>query len=78
MQNAYVGRKVHKRKVRALWITRVGAAAAANGTNYGALVHNLAVADVMLNRKVLAELAMHEPKSFAALARFSAQRSREV
>jgi large subunit ribosomal protein L20 len=64
---AYRDRKVRKREFRRLWITRIGAAAKQNQTSYSRLVHALKQADVELNRKVLAEIAVHHPEDFSRL-----------
>src|ERR671939_882219 len=65
---AYVGRKVKKRDYRSLWIVRIGAAARLNGLNYSQFMHGLKVADIDLDRKVLADLAANQPEAFTALA----------
>ena len=65
LQYAYRDRRNKKRDLRALWITRINAAARENGTTYGRLIANLRAADVEIDRKVLAELAVNEPKAFA-------------
>jgi large subunit ribosomal protein L20 len=65
---AYVGRKLRKRDMRSLWIARINAAARANGLSYSKLMHGLKVANVELNRKVLAEIAVSDAKAFAELA----------
>lgn len=64
---AYVGRKLRKRDLRSLWIARINAAARMNGLSYSRLMHGLKVAGIDLNRKALAEIAVHDEKSFAAL-----------
>ena len=56
---AYTGRKLKKRDFRSLWIVRIGAAARLNGLNYSQLMHGLKVAGIELDRKVLADLAVH-------------------
>ena len=66
-QYAYRDRRVRKRDFRRLWIARINAAARENGLTYGELIHGLKLAEVELDRKILAELATHEPASFAAL-----------
>lgn len=63
----YRDRRVRKRDFRRLWIARINAAARMNGLTYGELIHGLRLAEVELNRKVLADLAVHEPTAFAAL-----------
>ncbi|HEX8097326.1 MAG TPA: 50S ribosomal protein L20 [Pyrinomonadaceae bacterium] len=65
---AYTGRKLKKRDFRSLWIVRIGAAARLSGLNYSQFMHGLKVAGIELDRKVLADLAVNEPESFAALA----------
>ena len=67
-QYAYVGRKQKKREFRQLWIARINAAARVNGLSYSVLMHGLKLADVNLNRKVLAEIAVSDAKTFTALA----------
>ncbi len=64
---AYVGRKLRKRDFRSLWIARINAGARANGLSYSKLMHGLKVANVNLNRKVLADLAVNDATAFAAL-----------
>ncbi|HWH15564.1 MAG TPA: 50S ribosomal protein L20 [Miltoncostaeaceae bacterium] len=63
----YRDRRVRKRDFRRLWIARINAAARLNGLTYGEFMHGLSLAGVQLNRKVLADLAVHEPEAFAAL-----------
>lgn len=60
-------RKVRKRDLRKLWITRINAAARLNGISYSRLVFGLKTADIQLNRKVLANLAVRDPQTFAAI-----------
>ena len=64
---AYIGRKHRKRDFRRLWITRISAAAKMNGMNYSTFMNGLKKAGVMMNRKVLSELAISDPKAFTAL-----------
>lgn len=64
---AYVGRKLKKREFRSLWITRISAEAKVNGINYSRLICGLKKANINLNRKVLAELAVSDKAAFAAL-----------
>ena len=61
---AYTGRKLKKRDFRSLWIVRIGAAARLNGLNYSQLMHGLKLAGIELDRKVLADLAVHQPETF--------------
>ena len=69
LQYAYRDRRNRKRDLRALWITRINAAARENGTTYGKLIANLKAAGVELDRKVLAELAVSDSKAFAAIVK---------
>ena len=62
---AYVGRKLRKRDMRKLWIQRINAAARLNGMSYSRLIHGLSTAGVLLNRKVLADLAVNDAPAFA-------------
>ena len=64
---AYVGRKQKKRDFRQLWIARINAAARLNGMTYSTLMHGLKVAGIELNRKVLSEIAISDPKAFTAI-----------
>jgi large subunit ribosomal protein L20 len=64
---AYRDRRTRKRDMRRLWITRINAAARLNGTTYSRLVHAMKAADIRLNRKMLADLAVREPQAFAAV-----------
>ncbi|CAA9487476.1 MAG: LSU ribosomal protein L20p [uncultured Sphingomonas sp.] len=66
-QYAYRDRKVKKRSFRALWIQRINAAVRAEGLTYGQFMHALKVTGVDLDRKVLADMAMHEGDAFRAL-----------
>ena len=66
-QYAYRDRKVNKRNFRALWIQRINAACREEGLTYGNFMHGLKLAAVELDRKVLADLAMHEPEVFKAI-----------
>jgi large subunit ribosomal protein L20 len=65
---AYRGRKERKRDFRSLWIARINAAAREHGLSYSKLVHGLAVAGVEVDRKILAQLAVDDPKAFSQLA----------
>jgi len=64
---AYVGRKIKKRDYRRLWIARINAAVREEGLTYSEFIHKLAAANIEINRKVLADLAMNEPESFKSL-----------
>ena len=65
---AYIGRKQKKRQFRSLWIVRIGAAARLNGLSYSKFVSGLKKAGVGLDRKILADIAVHDAAGFAALA----------
>ena len=67
LQYAYRDRRNKKRDLRSLWITRINAAAREQGTTYGKLIAGLKAANIELDRKVLAELAVSEPAAFAAI-----------
>ena len=67
LKYAYIGRKQKKREVRQLWIARINAACKANGMNYSRFMHGLKLAGITMNRKVLSEMAIHEPAAFTAL-----------
>lgn len=64
---AYIGRKQLKRNMRKLWIARVNAATRMNDLNYSLLIHGLSLAKIEINRKMLAEIAIHDPKTFSAI-----------
>ena len=64
---AYVGRKQRKRDFRSLWIQRINAGAREHGLSYSQLVHGLRLAEIELDRKILADLAATEPDAFAAV-----------
>ncbi len=66
-QYAYVGRKLKKRDMRSLWITRINAACRENGVSYSVFINGLKKANVDLNRKVLADLAVSDKNAFAKL-----------
>src|SRR6185295_15272353 len=67
MQHAYVGRKLRKRNFRALWIQRINAAVREHGITYSRFIAGLAGAGIAIDRKVLSDLAIHEPVAFKAL-----------
>ena len=64
-QYDYVGRKLKKRDFRRLWIARINAAARANGINYSTLINGMKKANININRKMLAEMAVNDPKAFS-------------
>ena len=67
-QYAYRDRRQKKRQFRALWITRINAGARANGLSYSRMMDGLNKADIEIDRKVLADLAVHDKAAFGALA----------
>lgn len=66
---AYRDRRTRKRDLRRLWIARINAAARMNGTTYSKLIHDLKTADVRLNRKMLADIAVRDPKAFTEITK---------
>jgi len=68
MRYAYRDRRKKKGEFRSLWITRINAAARAQGMSYSRFMAGLKTAGVDINRKVLAELAVHDPDAFARIA----------
>jgi large subunit ribosomal protein L20 len=69
LEYAYRDRRNKKRDLRALWITRINAAARIEGTTYGKLIAGLKAAKIELDRKVLAEIAVNEPEAFKAVVK---------
>lgn len=67
LTTSYNGRKERKRQFRALWIARINAAARMNGLSYSKFMFGLKKADISLNRKVLADMAVNDPEGFAFL-----------
>jgi large subunit ribosomal protein L20 len=67
MWYAYRDRRIRKRDLRKLWIARINAAARLNGTTYSRLIAALKRANITLNRKVLADLAIRDPQAFTAV-----------
>lgn len=68
LTSSYAGRKQRKRQFRQLWIARINAAARMNGLSYSKMMHGLKVANIDINRKMLADLAVNDAAGFAALA----------
>ena len=68
LTSSYAGRKQRKRQFRQLWIARINAAARMNGLTYSKMMHGLKVANIDINRKMLAEMAVNDAAGFAALA----------
>ncbi|MEQ9244591.1 50S ribosomal protein L20 [Nitratireductor rhodophyticola] len=71
LQYAYRDRKARKRNFRALWIQRINAGAREHGLTYGRFIDGLNKAGIEIDRKVLADMAVHEPQAFAALVKKS-------
>ena len=69
MQYAYRDRKVRKRDFRSLWTQRINAGAREHGISYSVFINGLKKLNIALDRKILADLAMHEPSSFKHLAK---------
>jgi large subunit ribosomal protein L20 len=69
LEYAYRDRRNRRRDLRGLWITRINAAARAEGTTYGKLIAGLKAAKIELDRKVLAEIAVNEPAAFTAIVK---------
>src|ERR1700748_907833 len=67
LQHNYIGRKEKKRNFRALWIQRINAAVREHGLTYSRFISGLAGAGIAIDRKVLSDLAIHEPAAFKAL-----------
>jgi large subunit ribosomal protein L20 len=64
---SYRDRRVRRRDLRKLWIARINAAARINGLSYSRLMHAMKISQISINRKMLAEMALHDPKAFAAV-----------
>jgi large subunit ribosomal protein L20 len=64
---SYRDRRTRKRELRRLWIARINAAARLNGTTYSRLIHDMKSANILVNRKMLADLAVREPQVFTAI-----------
>lgn len=69
LQYQYRDRKVRKRMFRRLWITRINAAARLNKTTYAKLIHGMKENNIVLNRKMLAEIAVNDPVTFSAIVK---------
>lgn len=73
LQHAYRDRRNKKRTFRSLWNARINAAAREHGISYSQLIHGLKQADISIDRKILADLAVNEPKSFEAVLKAARQ-----
>ena len=67
LRNSYVGRRLKKRDFRRLWIARINAASRMNGLSYSKFMNGIKLAGVDINRKMLSEIAINDPKAFAEL-----------
>ena len=67
LTSSYAGRKQRKRQFRQLWIARINAAARMNGLSYSKFMHGLKLAEVQLDRKILADMAVNDAAGFASL-----------
>ena len=67
LASSYAGRKERKRQMRQLWIARINAAARLNGLSYSRFMYGLKLAEIDINRKMLSEIAIHDPAGFTAL-----------
>ena len=74
MRFAYIGRRLKKRDFRGLFITRISAACKNNGASYSVFMHGLKKANVVLNRKMLSQLAIFEPEAFTKLVALAIQK----
>lgn len=70
MAFAFEGRKLKKRDMRSLFVARVSAAAQANGLPYNKFIHGLSKSGVVLNRKMLSQIAIYDPKTFSTIVSF--------
>ncbi|MCI8890287.1 MAG: 50S ribosomal protein L20 [Eubacterium sp.] len=75
LASAYKGRKERKRQFRSLWIARINAAARMNGISYSRFMHGLKLANIDLNRKVLADMAVNDAEGFAKLAEIAKEKA---
>jgi len=73
MEQAFTGRRLKKRDFRSLWIVRINAACRENGLSYSRLIDGLRQAGIELDRKILADIAVRDPKGFTALAAAAAK-----
>lgn len=75
LATSYKGRKEKKRQFRSLWIARINAAARMNGISYSRFMHGLKLANIDLNRKVLADMAVNDAEGFAKLAEIAKEKA---
>ncbi len=74
LASAYAGRKQRKRQMRQLWIARINAAARLNGLSYSRFMYGLKLAEIDINRKMLAEMAVNDAEGFAELAKIAKEK----
>ncbi|KAK3709921.1 hypothetical protein QZH41_020030 [Actinostola sp. cb2023] len=74
LQYQYASRRLKKREMRSLWQTRINIASREHDINYSTFMHEIARCNIQLNRKMLSELAIHEPKSFKSLTDIAKRR----
>lgn len=72
-QNSYEGRRLRRRDLRSLWITRINAACKETGTNYSRFTYGLLKSKIKIDRKILAELAVNNPEVFKKVAEMAKQ-----
>ncbi|MFL0194586.1 50S ribosomal protein L20 [Clostridium sp. WILCCON 0269] len=71
LRYAYIGRKLKKRDFRKLWIVRINAAARINGLSYSKFMNGIKTAGIDMNRKILSEIAINDPKAFTELVQIA-------
>ncbi len=71
MRSSYIGRKHRKRDFRRLWITRINAATRQHGLSYSRFINGLKQANIEINRKMLSEMAIHDPQGFEKLVQIA-------
>ena len=74
LTSSYAGRKERKRQFRQLWVARINAAARLNGLSYSKFMYGLKLAEVNMNRKMLAEMAVNDPEGFKTLAQVAKEK----
>ncbi|MCD7739401.1 MAG: 50S ribosomal protein L20 [Lachnospiraceae bacterium] len=74
LASSYAGRKQRKRQYRQLWIARINAAARLNDLSYSKFMHGLKLAEIDINRKMLAEMAVNDPEGFTALTQIAKEK----
>jgi len=77
LQYQYISRKLKKREMRSLWITRINIATREHNVNYSTFMNKMVQCNIQLNRKMMSELAIHEPRSFKALTELGKSRLKD-